>query len=316
MSVSLNDLQLLLDVADCGSFSQAAARRGWSQPQVSQRISLLEHTLGQDLFARHRRGALPTPACLKFLESARQAVAAFEQGRALLDGSPLLPRITLSCLPSLTASIYGPLMVKLADAPMEIRCSADHSHGVMTALLSGEIQVGFVLKCPAVAGIRMERLWCSPIIAVVSPRHPLALVPNPLKLSELANQRIAPQFWGEDCETLIQLIRQHREQALPIHAVQPTSAIMELVLRHQFVSFVPRIVVHTELQEGRLREIPLTDLPHWQWEVMMAWRSGKRRDPAKESVLKAARQVAQEMSSASKGGVESKPDSKRGKPRR
>jgi len=32
--------------------------------------------------------------------------------------------------------------------------------------------------------------------------------------------------------------------------------------------------------------------------------------------LKAARQVAQEMSSASKGGVESKPDSKRGKPRR
>jgi len=297
MSVSLNDLQLLLDVADCGSFSQAAVRRGWSQPQVSQRISLLEHTLGQELFARHRRGASPTPACLQFLDSARQAVLAFELGRALLDGSPLLPRITLSCLPSLTSSIYGPLMAKLADAPLEIRCSADHSPGVMTALLAGEVQVGFVLKCPPVAGIRMERLWCSPIVAVVSPQHPLASVQHPLKLGELANQRIAPQFWGEDCETLIKLIHQHRERALPIHAVQPASAVMELVLRHQFVSFMPRIVVHAELQEGRLREVALSDLPYWQWEVMMAWRSGKRRDHAKETVIKAARQVAQEMAS-------------------
>jgi DNA-binding transcriptional LysR family regulator len=30
MSVALSDLELLLDVAELGSFSQAAAKRGWS----------------------------------------------------------------------------------------------------------------------------------------------------------------------------------------------------------------------------------------------------------------------------------------------
>ena len=42
MSVTLDDLRLLLEVSTTGSFSQAAARLGWSQPQVSQRIAALE----------------------------------------------------------------------------------------------------------------------------------------------------------------------------------------------------------------------------------------------------------------------------------
>ena len=41
MAISLDALALLIDIVDCGSFSQAAARRGWSQPQVSQRVALL-----------------------------------------------------------------------------------------------------------------------------------------------------------------------------------------------------------------------------------------------------------------------------------
>jgi DNA-binding transcriptional LysR family regulator len=62
MSVALSDLELLLDVAELGSFSQAAAKRGWSQPQVSQRIGLLEQHWGVSLFTRHRRGRWrPTP---------------------------------------------------------------------------------------------------------------------------------------------------------------------------------------------------------------------------------------------------------------
>ncbi|WP_347780921.1 helix-turn-helix domain-containing protein, partial [Chromobacterium piscinae] len=81
MSVSLDDLELLLDVAALGSFSQAAARRGWSQPQASQRVALLETRLGVKLFSRHRRGAEPTAACMAFLPAARAALDALAEGR-------------------------------------------------------------------------------------------------------------------------------------------------------------------------------------------------------------------------------------------
>ena len=46
-------------------------------------------------------------------------------------------------------------------------------HTQLGAFVDG-VQVGFVLKCPPMAGIQMERIWCSPIVPVVHKRHPLA----------------------------------------------------------------------------------------------------------------------------------------------
>ena len=58
MAMTLDDLQLLLDVVNRGSFSKAAVR-GWSQPMVSQRIAVLEQDLGQPCFVAI--GAVPPP---------------------------------------------------------------------------------------------------------------------------------------------------------------------------------------------------------------------------------------------------------------
>jgi hypothetical protein len=40
---------------------------------------------------------------------------------------------------------------------------------IMQALLTGEADIGFVLKRPPVSGLQMELLCCSPIIAIASP---------------------------------------------------------------------------------------------------------------------------------------------------
>ncbi|TDR80086.1 LysR family transcriptional regulator [Paludibacterium purpuratum] len=292
MSISLADLALLIDVAELGSFSQAAARRGWSQPQVSQRIAVLETELGQALFRRHRRGAVATAACEVFLVSARQAVQAFQQGQEALLAAPPLPRVHLSCLPSLTTPVFGPLLLRLADAPFEIRCHTDHSPQIMQAVLTGEIDVGFVLKCPAIAGVQVEPLWRSAIVPVVAADHPLARAPQPLTLKAVADYRIAPQFWGSGCEELIRriwLVRQHRSA---IHAIQPASAARDLALSHGFLSFLPELSVRFDLQKGSLVKLQIPELPEWQWEVMMAYRSGKRKAEAKQIVLDSARALA------------------------
>ncbi|WP_206434443.1 helix-turn-helix domain-containing protein [Iodobacter ciconiae] len=101
MALTIDDLQLLIDIVACGSFSQAAARRSWSHPQVSQRVGLLEAEPGAQLFQRHRRGAIPSTACLSFLPAAQQALAALESGRTVIQGAPALPKMTLACMPSL-----------------------------------------------------------------------------------------------------------------------------------------------------------------------------------------------------------------------
>jgi LysR family transcriptional regulator, pca operon transcriptional activator len=291
MALNIDDLQLLVDIVACGSFSQAAARRGWSQPQVSQRVSLLEADLGAQLFQRHRRGAIPTAACLSFLPAVQEALATLDAGRIAIQGAPALPRMTLACMPSLASVVFGPILVALAKAPMEIRCSTDHSQTIMENLLSAKAQFGFILKCPAVAGIQMERIWRSPIIAVVHKRHPLAKS-GPLTLADIANEQLAPQFWGDGCDQLINQLRSLRSVSGPIHAIQPASAAREMAMEHGFLTFMPEVAVKRDLREGRLIKLNISDLPLWEWEVMMAWRSGKRADVSKQQVIDTVRAMA------------------------
>jgi LysR family transcriptional regulator, pca operon transcriptional activator len=291
MALNIDDLQLLIDIVACGSFSQAAARRGWSQPQVSQRVGVLEADLDAQLFQRHRRGAIPTAACLSFLPAVQEALATLEAGRTAIQGAPALPRMTLACMPSLASVVFGPILVALAKAPMEIRCSTDHSQTIMENLLSAKAQFGFILKCPAVAGIQMERIWRSPIVAVVHKRHPLAKS-GALTLTDIANEQLAPQFWGDGCDQLINQLRSLRSVSGPIHAIQPASAAREMAMEHGFLTFMPEVAVKRDLREGRLIKLNISDLPLWEWEVMMAWRSGKRSDVSKQLVIDTVRAMA------------------------
>lgn len=294
MSVSLDDLELLLDVAELGSFSQAAARRGWSQPQASQRVALLETRLGARLFSRHRRGAEPTAACMAFLPAARAALDAMAEGRERLAGAEGLPRVRVACLPSLAGVVFGPLLAKLAEAPLEIRCDTDHSPQILQQLLGGELDIGFVLQRPAVSGLEMEALCDSPIVAVAAPSHPLVGVGQAQPLGRLAEHPLAPQNWGDGAEELVRRLRRLRAPGRPIHLSQPASAARDLALWHGYVAFVPRLVVRQELEWGALRELPLQEPELGRWRLMMARRGGKRPDAAKTMTLEAARALARD----------------------
>ena len=79
--------------------------------------------------------------------------------------------------------------------------------------------------------------------------------------------------------------------ASPLHAIQPARVrARELALEHGFITLMPALAITRDLEFGRLvAKLDVVDLPPDHWDVMMAWRSGKRPNPAKERVLEAAR---------------------------
>ncbi|MFQ2475977.1 LysR substrate-binding domain-containing protein [Aeromonas caviae] len=77
---------------------------------------------------------------------------------------------------------------------------------------------------------------------------------------------------------------------------QPASAARELALEHGFITLMPALAITRDLEFGRLVKLDVVDLPPDHWDVMMAWRSGKRPNPAKERVLEAARTLARRWS--------------------
>ena len=61
-------------------------------------------------------------------------------------------------------------------------------------------------------------------------------------------------------------------------------------------TLMPALAITRDLEFGRLVKLDVVDLPPDHWDVMMAWRSGKRPNPAKERVLEAARSLARRWS--------------------
>lgn len=72
--LKLSQLQILIAVADCDSFSEAALNLQLSQSAVSYAIATLEENLGVVLFLRGRYGAQLTPVGEQVVDRARQVM--------------------------------------------------------------------------------------------------------------------------------------------------------------------------------------------------------------------------------------------------
>ena len=62
MRFDLVDLRLFLFVVEAACITHGAARAGMALASASERIRLMEESLGAPLLERHRRGVSPTPA--------------------------------------------------------------------------------------------------------------------------------------------------------------------------------------------------------------------------------------------------------------
>src|SRR3546814_17737149 len=78
-------LSAFTEIADSGSFTQAALALHLSQPAISKRITTLEQQIGQSLFDRIGRRVRLTDAGRALLPYARKALQDIEDGRRALS---------------------------------------------------------------------------------------------------------------------------------------------------------------------------------------------------------------------------------------
>jgi DNA-binding transcriptional LysR family regulator len=85
MRFDLVDLRLFLFVIEAASITHGAARAGMALASASERIRLMEESLGALLLERHRRGVRPTPAGAALLHHAQQVSQQLERMRGELS---------------------------------------------------------------------------------------------------------------------------------------------------------------------------------------------------------------------------------------
>jgi DNA-binding transcriptional LysR family regulator len=269
--VSLDQLRSFLAAAEAGSFSAAARRLGRAQSVVSQTIANLEGQLGIRLFERAGRYPVLTEAGRILVGDARAVAAGIDQMKARAKGMAqglepelsvvidvMFPMANLTCaaaafgeaFPTIPLRLYVEALGGVAKAVLERHCSL----GVMGSL---------TLTVPELA---LERLLAVRMVIVAAPSHPLALVPGPLALCELAQH--------------VQLVLTDRTdlskgQEFAVFSPR-TWRLADLGAKHAFLRAglgwggMPYRMVERDLAEGTLVEIAIQDAAPEGYQMPMS----------------------------------------------
>lgn len=184
--LTLDQLRILIAVAETGSFSAAARRLGRVQSAVSQSVQALEATLGVALFDRGERVPTLSEAGRALLADARDVVRGAEGLRAHAESiaSEVEPELSLAVdvvFPeeALMASLKG-LAHEFPQLPVTL--FTEGLGGAEQRLRDRVARLGIFtpLPSPASADLVGEFLAANPMMPVVASDHPLAREPGPL----------------------------------------------------------------------------------------------------------------------------------------
>lgn len=179
LHLSIRRIEVLLAVADAGSFSAAAARLGIAQPSVSEQVRALENSVGEVLLERRRGHPVrPTAAGRLFIERARIVL---EQADALVNQFDSYARqnsrrVVVAAQRKLGTTILPNLLAKFAGAHPEVNFeirNGSYEH-VREMLLDGTADIGYFLGNERVADVESAVIATEPFIFVAAASHPLA----------------------------------------------------------------------------------------------------------------------------------------------
>ncbi|WP_229503881.1 LysR family transcriptional regulator [Massilia putida] len=145
--MKLSQLQMLVAVADHGSFSAAAAELDCTQSRISHAIAELERELGTRLLARSHGGSLPTEAGLRVLDKARQMLRLEDSLRACARTDDAIEgRVRVACFRSIGTHLLPYAAEALAarhpGLVLDIDDACNDRLEVIDALRAGRADVG------------------------------------------------------------------------------------------------------------------------------------------------------------------------------
>jgi len=190
--VTTQQLTYVLAVADCQSFSKAAAKLYVTQPSLSQYIHSIEKQLGVQLFDRALNPIRLTDAGELYVSWARQILAMEEQmqnaisdlaglqtGSVRIGASPFRVRCLLA--QSIAAFHAQYPQIRLDISENDTRTLRDQ-------LTAGEIEFAIGSGSFDEKQFHVETLASERLYLAVSPAHPLtAQLPEPLSADDICN---------------------------------------------------------------------------------------------------------------------------------
>lgn len=176
---TLRQLELFVALADFPTLSDAAAHLHFSESALSQAITRLEASVGEQLCIRRKaRGLELTPAGEYFAVRARNLLQEAEDLVAGMSGTrgTLKGPVKLGCFASFAASVLPAILEgfpkRHPDVDLQIVVGTHHE--LLPALEKGQLDLAIVYDMELPAGFERRTIYDTELQAVLPTDHPLA----------------------------------------------------------------------------------------------------------------------------------------------
>ncbi|NKF24306.1 LysR family transcriptional regulator [Solimonas marina] len=172
-------LAAFVEIADCGSFTQAAEALHLSQPAISKRITALETQIGHPLFDRVGRRVSLTDAGRTLLPYARKTLQDIEDGRRALSNlhDDVGGRLSIGTSHHIGLHRLPPVLraYTLQYPNVDLDIHFMDSEVACEFVVAGKLELGIVtLPTTPLPHLQRQLVWPDPMTVVVAPQHPLA----------------------------------------------------------------------------------------------------------------------------------------------
>ncbi|MBD2055730.1 LysR family transcriptional regulator [Oculatella sp. FACHB-28] len=258
--LKLFQLQVLIAIADCGSFSEAALQLQISQSAVSYAIASLEEDLGVVLLSRGRYGAQLTPVGEQIVDRARQVKYLLDDifkqanlARGLSGGHVRISSFRSAAthiLPDVIAEfcrLYPAIAISIADY--------DDRPDVEEDLRKGRADIG-ITYFPQSHEFKTWELMRDEIVALFPPNFKLK--GTHLTWEELTAYPLIMAPDGDSCDAMMYAhCEKHGVNLRPTYQIRSDATIMNMVAKGLGIALSPKLATEPVPAGVQVYELPV-----------------------------------------------------------
>lgn len=290
--MDINQLEVLVTVAQEQSFSRAAKALHRTQPAVSQAIRRLEVELGEPLFDRSSKDGTLTAAGRVLHEFAQQMLNLRHNAHTAIKELKDLHRgkLLLSANEYTVMYLLPVLPVFRARHPhIKVEVKRGLASRIPSEILGREFEIGVVSYKPTDSSIASVPVMTDELALIVAPDHPLANK-EVVSVKELgAESFIAHNVSSPYREKVVSTFAKHKTP-LNISMEMPTlEAIKRLVEQGMGVALVPRLTAQTEIARKQVVALAVREM-RLERGIHLIYRKGATLSHAARAFLAVARE--------------------------
>lgn len=290
-NLSIRHLRAFVTVADCGSFTQAAAQLHLTQSTLTAAIKQLEEQAGLVLLDRTTRRVYLSAEGERFLPVARGLLSNFDT--ALSDLQAIAAgqsgQVGIAASPSVLSQLLPPVIARFhkQHPAVGIHLRDDSAGGIEQRVLNNEMDFGIGGNHSHHVELSYQPILQDRYGVILPDGHPLLLTEDELEWEQLTNSQLI--YLTNDTGIRAQLSRMPNDipggitLEGPLIEVSNPAGLAELVKEGIGIAVLPALAA-TTASVGSLNFVPLTT-PVIEREINIITRKGRALSPAAACVI-------------------------------